>query len=355
MNTVFILNKQGVLSAPYTAFIRFVMRLFSLKFKVINEIPERRFEVNRATNSERVRRLRLFLPAMVLAFSLSAIAFILTAQNASALDEHNCLSCHGKSDVVKTTGDGTQISLRVLASDINNSAHRFIDCTACHSTNPHDPNMNISKLGSAEKCGTCHQYEYKQHLSSIHGQQLAQGNADVATCVDCHSTKSDPHSVMRVLDSNASTYKKNIADTCAKCHNNQDLMNSYGIVDKVYESYMRSYHGKVIEMSSSELSQLNTATCTNCHGAHNIRAINDPTSPVVGMDNLVQTCVQCHPNAGTEFVKGFLGHKEASATTIPVAHYVERSFGFLLYGVMGFAVLVVLIAVSSYSRKRWRS
>jgi hypothetical protein len=299
--------------------------------------------------------LLFVLPAACLSLVIAAAILVANSQAVSALDEHNCLSCHSKSDVVKTTGDGTQLSLRISETDINNSAHRFIDCTTCHTTNPHDPNMNLSKLGSAEKCGTCHQYEYKQHLSSIHGQQLLQGNADVATCVDCHSTKSDPHSVQRVLEPAASTYKKNIADTCAKCHNNLDLMNSYGIVDKVYESYMRSYHGKVIEMSSSELTQLNTATCTNCHGAHNIKAVNDPSSPVLGMDNLVSTCTQCHPNAGTEFVKGFLGHKEASATTIPVAHYVERSFVFLLYAVMGFGAVIVLIAIVAYTRKRWRS
>jgi hypothetical protein len=73
------------------------------------------------------------------------------------------------------------------------------------------------------------------------------------------------------------------------------------------------------------------------------------------MQNLLQTCTQCHPNAGPEFVKGFLGHQEASATTIPVAHYVERSFQVLLYVVMGFGVLVILIAVVAYSRRKWRS
>jgi hypothetical protein len=298
--------------------------------------------------------LSFILPAICLALMLSAAIMVANSQTVSALDGSNCLSCHGNTNVIKTTSDGRQVSLRVSEAAIDNSAHRYVDCTTCHSSNPHNPNMDLSKLASAQKCGTCHQYEYQQHLSSIHGQQLLQGNADVATCVDCHSSNSDPHSVQRVLDPTATTYKKNIADTCAKCHNNQDLMSSYGIVDKVYESYMRSYHGKVIEMSSS-LAQLNTATCTNCHGAHNIKAVGDPTSPVLGMDNLVQTCTQCHPNAGTEFVKGFLGHKEASATTIPVAHYVERSFVVLLYAVMGFGGLIVLIAIFAYARRRWRS
>jgi hypothetical protein len=297
-----------------------------------------------------------FMPIIALSVTVSAacLYLIFNAANVQALDEHNCLSCHSKLNITKTTSDGRQVSLLVSENDINNSAHKYIDCTTCHGLDPHSNPVDLSKISSAEKCGTCHSYEYQQHLSSIHGQQLAQGNTDVATCVDCHSATSDPHSVKRVLESDATTFKKNIAETCAKCHNNPALMQDYGIVEKVYESYMQTYHGKVIEMSSGELSQLNTATCTNCHGAHNIKAVNDPTSTVAGMTNLVATCAQCHPNAGPAFVQGFLGHKAASPNNVPVAHYVERGFAFLLFGVLGFGLLVVITAIYGFSRKRWR-
>jgi len=99
----------------------------------------------------------------------------------------------------------------------------------------------------------------------------------VATCVDCHSTEGNPHSVVRVLEYNAPTYTKNISQTCARCHDNQELMASYGIVEKVYESYMRSFHGKAMQLDT-ELVQLDKATCTNCHGVHDIKSVQDPTS-----------------------------------------------------------------------------
>jgi nitrate/TMAO reductase-like tetraheme cytochrome c subunit len=294
--------------------------------------------------------------AAVIAIGLfSSMVFLaLTGQTAYALDGSNCLSCHAKLDVGKTTADGRNVSLIIKSADLDNSAHRYIDCAQCHPSNPHDGSVPLSKLASAKICGSCHLFEYQQFASSIHGQQLQQGNTDVPTCVDCHSANGDPHSILRVLDPASTIYKKNIAETCGSCHNNQDLMDGYGIVENVYETYMQSFHGKSIALSSDQLTKLNAATCTNCHGVHNIKPVNDPTAPVAGMDNLVQTCNQCHPGAGAEFVKGFLGHKQASPSFVPVAHYVEKSFGVLTYSVIGLGAVIVIGAIFGYSRRRWR-
>jgi nitrate/TMAO reductase-like tetraheme cytochrome c subunit len=273
----------------------------------------------------------------------------------AALDQSGCLSCHRKLDLQKTNGNGRPVSLQIKAGDLDKSAHRYIDCVSCHPGDPHDTALKLTKLSSAKECGTCHQYEATQASASVHGQQLSQGNSDVATCVDCHSPTGDAHSVMRVLDYDASTHKKNIAETCGKCHNNVKLMGSYGVVEKVYETYMASFHGKAIQLSGHGTNQLDAATCTNCHGVHNIKAVNDPNSPVAGMENLSSTCEQCHPGSGPEFAKSFMGHKQASPSYIPAAHYVEASFGFLLYVVLGMGAIVVLAAIFSYTRNRWRS
>ncbi len=271
-----------------------------------------------------------------------------------ALDENNCLSCHGNSDLTKTGAGGEEISLYVSQEMVNTASHRFIDCTTCHTSEPHKVATPLTKLSLAEKCGSCHQYEYKLHLESIHGQQLVQGNPDVATCVDCHSPAGNPHSVIRVLEYNAPAYKKNISQTCANCHGDEELMANYGIVEKVYESYMRSFHGKAMQLGTYEITQLDKATCTNCHGVHDIKSVSDPTSPVAGLDNLAKTCEQCHPGAGAEFASGFLGHKEASPENIPVAHYTEILFTILLATVVTFGAVVVIVAVVRFSVNRWR-
>ena len=295
-------------------------------------------------------------------YSVVVVAFLaalllMNQGEALALDENGCLSCHSNEDLFKTDENGDRISLYVSEEEVNTASHRFIDCTTCHSMTPHAVDTPLNKLSLAEKCGTCHEYQYKLHKDSIHGQLLAQGDQEVATCVDCHSMDSNPHSVIRVLEAQAPTYKKNIADTCARCHDNEELMASYGIVERVYESYMSSFHGKALQLSSYEVSQLDKATCTNCHGAHDIRAVTDPNSPVAGIENLARTCDQegCHPGAGVEFAAGFLGHKEASPQNIPVAHYTELVFTIILYSVVGFGAIVVLLAIIRFTLNRWRN
>ncbi len=294
----------------------------------------------------------LFLPAGVLLFV--GLCFIINARPAYGLDRNGCLQCHGNPDLSTTNGDGQRVSLYVNEERVNTAAHRYIDCTTCHTTKPHEQSNELTKKSLAEQCGTCHQYEYELHVQSIHGQQIMKGNTDAATCVDCHSNEANPHSVIRTLEYTAPTYKKNIAGTCAVCHAQEQLMSSYGIVEKVYESYMRSFHGKAMQLGTYEPTELDKATCTNCHGVHDIKATDDPTSPVAGVENLARTCESCHPGGGVKFASGFLGHKEASPQNIPVAHYTEVFFTFLLISVVAFGVIVMLLATRKYIANKWR-
>lgn len=272
----------------------------------------------------------------------------------AALDLNNCLSCHAVLDKTVTNADGREISLQIDPLDVDTGAHRYIDCATCHQTGAHQKDTPLTKLSSAQKCGSCHDYQYQLHLESVHGEQLTQGNADVATCVDCHSPEADAHTVIRVLDHSAPTYKKNSAETCARCHADEDLMENYGIVEKTYESYLRSFHGKAIDLGNEELSRLEAATCTSCHGVHDIKAADDPNSPVAGLDNLVATCEECHAGAGTEFAAGFLGHKEASPEYAPAVHFTEKFFSTLLKVVIIPGGLIVLAAIVRFSINRWR-
>ncbi len=296
----------------------------------------------------------VFFPLLAAGIAMVCSVSALSFNKSYALDESNCLSCHGVPDLTKNGADGGKISLYVREAEVNSGAHRYIDCITCHTSEPHKADSPLTKLSLAEKCGGCHKYEYKVHLESIHGQQLAQGNPDVATCVDCHSQTNSPHNVIRVLEYDAPAYRKNISQTCAKCHDDEKLMKNYGIVEKVYESYMRSFHGKAIQLGSYEITQLDKATCTNCHGTHDIKRTDDPDSPVAGLDNLAQTCEKCHHGAGVAFASSFLGHREASPENIPAAHYTNVLLTILLLSVVAFGIMVVLAAFVRFTLNRWR-
>ena len=267
-------------------------------------------------------------------------------------DKNGCLSCHGDPSIAnlltKKRPDGSSIALYVDAKGSANSVHRYKDCTSCHTDEPHEVDSPLTKLSLSQKCGTCHEYEYDQHKNSVHGVPLRTGNSDPATCTDCHSETSNPHNVVRVLDPSASTYPKNIASTCAQCHDNPGLMDKYGIVEKVYASYMRSFHGKAMKLSpeSSAIQQLDTATCVSCHGAHNIRSSYDPNSSVVGMHNLLTTCQSCHPEAGPDFIQGFLGHKAATSEFLPEVYWGGKSFYVFSRAILAGGVLIVATSIS---------
>jgi hypothetical protein len=262
-------------------------------------------------------------------------------------DQKHCLSCHGDPALTglmtKQRPDGSSIALYVDTKGSTNSVHRYKDCTSCHSDKPHDVKSPLTKLSLSEKCGTCHEYEYAQYKTSVHGAPLQGGNSDPATCTDCHSATSNPHNVVRVLDPSASTYPKNIAQTCATCHDNPKLMDKYGIVEKVYASYMRSFHGKAMKLApdGAPIQQLDTATCVNCHGAHNIALVSDPQAQVAGMANLLETCKTCHPDAGPEFVKGFLGHKAVNSDFMPEVYWGGKSFYIFSRAMLAGGMLIV--------------
>jgi hypothetical protein len=267
-------------------------------------------------------------------------------------DQEHCLSCHGDPALTglmtKQRPDGSSIALYVDTKGSTNSVHRYKDCTSCHSSKPHEVETPLTKLSSSEKCGSCHEYEYAQYKTSVHGAPLQSGNSDPATCTDCHSATSNPHNVVRVLDPSASTYPKNIAQTCAKCHDDPTLMDKYGIVEKVYASYMRSFHGKAIKLApdGAPIQQLDTATCVNCHGAHNITSVSDPKAPVAGMNNLLETCKTCHPDAGPEFVKGFLGHKAVNSDYMPEVYWGGRAFHIFSRAMLAGGMLIVAGSIS---------
>ncbi|MBF8264473.1 MAG: exported protein of unknown function [Dehalococcoidia bacterium] len=268
-----------------------------------------------------------------------------------ALDEKGCLQCHNKPDIKKTTQQGQVISLFVNEKELDASAHRFIDCDQCHSK-PHDTPAVPTKITSAEKCGACHQYERKLHRESIHGQSLIRGEEGAANCVDCHSNALTPHSVVRVLSPESPAYRRNIADTCDRCHGNEKLMTSYGILEKTYESYMRSYHGKVQTLAKDDLRKLNMATCTNCHGVHDIKKAKDPTSKVGSLANLKEACAQCHAGADENFARSFIGHEEASLKSNPAIYYIERGFLLLTASVVAGGLIVTTLAFVHYTWRR---
>jgi predicted CXXCH cytochrome family protein len=100
-------------------------------------------------------------------------------------------------------------------------------------------------------------------------------------CQACHTSGAPPYGPIE---------RTKIAPLCATCHSNAEYMKNFNPQVRVdqYQQYLTSTHGK--RMSSGET---RVATCTDCHGAHGIRAASDTRSPVAPQ-HVATTCARCH-------------------------------------------------------------
>lgn len=137
-------------------------------------------------------------------------------------------------------------------------------------------------------CVRCHQDTWEEIKNSIHSRHGV-------LCQDCHGgdpSKPDQESAM----SPAAGYigipdKKQIVQKCGECHANVEVMNFYGIRTDQLARYQTSMHGKKLFEGDNRV-----AACSDCHGYHEVLAVEDPNSSVYPL-NLPQTCNRCHGNA----------------------------------------------------------
>ena len=188
------------------------------------------------------------------------------------------------------------------------------DCHGVHDILPaSDPRSKIWKQNVAATCATCHQDVYNTYRESIHGQAVAAGVLDAATCTDCHGE----HRILALGNPQSPVSMANVSQvTCSRCHANTRLMARFNVPASRVPTYEDSYHGL-----ASSSGQQTVANCASCHGVHNIFPSRDPRS-TVNKANLGKTCGKCHPDAGERFTI-------ASVHTLPAATAGGRALRFV--------------------------
>ena len=131
-------------------------------------------------------------------------------------------------------------------------ANASASCLECHS----DPTLTMKKAGQVVPLFV----SQAGFAKSVHG---------TLGCTDCHEG----------FDGDSMPHKKAITTVdCGSCH------------EKEAKLYATSIHGMSHAMGAS-----GAATCTSCHGAHEIVPVKQIDSPVFKL-NLPQTCANCHSN-----------------------------------------------------------
>jgi len=129
---------------------------------------------------------------------------------------------------------------------------------------------------SRAACLECHRDEKLQTKKAgrmvplfVNEASFAKSVHRTLDCTDCHEG----------FDGESSPHKKPLTTVdCGSCH------------EKEAKQYATSIHGMSHAMGAS-----GAATCTSCHGAHEIVPVKQIDSPVLKL-NLPQTCATCHSN-----------------------------------------------------------
>lgn len=186
-----------------------------------------------------------------------------------------CESCHGpEADIYRTSAHG-------LARAKGNGA--AATCQACHGTHE----IQRIKAFDPRWCQGCHGAEFRAYTESLHAKALAKGDTDASLCVNCHGPA---HALKPRRDPTSPVSHGKIAQTCAQCHADPALVARREItIPLAFRFYQGSVHGRAI----AEGRNPRAATCSDCHGSHDLRRANDPRSSIF-RDRVPATCGRCH-------------------------------------------------------------
>ncbi len=206
-------------------------------------------------------------------------------------------------------------------------------CTDCHSSHfvlkEEDERSSIHPSNVPKTCAQCHKGIYDDYIESDHSILNDVGEKKYPTCVVCHSA----HVISEIK---GDKFMHEITQQCGSCHEN------------LTKTYMQTYHGKAYTLGYNE-----AARCSDCHGAHKILNVKNPES-MVGKENILVTCQQCHPDARKRFT-GFLTHAtHDNRDEYPALYYAFWGMTFLLVGVFLFFGIHTLLWLPRSLKERRR-
>ena len=210
-----------------------------------------------------------------------------------ALNDKDCLSCHNLKASAKL--QARPVSVYINAEIYQPSVHSTLGCVSCHSeihAFPHpDPVKPVS-------CAGCHANQTSAYAGSVHATAAQEKKSRFPACLDCHG---NPHGIRAKTDPKSRVYPLNLPGTCGTCHGNPEVAKKYGFPD-VYPLYMDSIHGFALTADGL----LVAATCSKCHGAHDILSRKDPKSRTFPK-NVPATCGACHAGVQIDYLAGAHG------------------------------------------------
>ena len=209
------------------------------------------------------------------------------------------------------------------------------NCTSCHGAHDikpkTDPASRVHRTRVASTCTTCHEGIQSIFAKSVHAQPLGSGNTSAAVCSDCHTS----HKIQRA---ETDAWRLSAIEECGTCH-----------VDKI-STYRDTFHGQVTALGFTRV-----ATCSDCHGHHDILPLGNPAS-AISATNRVATCRKCHTQANENFVKYDPHADKTDRIGSPALYWTNKFMQVLLGGVfLFFGIHTLAWFPRSFMARRQRS
>ena len=208
-----------------------------------------------------------------------------------------CQTCHDVGGYDKSVHGRT-----VASPDGKKTSEPAARCEDCHGTHqilaPNDPKSSANRGHLSATCGHCHEDTVQHYGRSAHGVALQNGVKGAPSCTDCHGE----HNVEPVASKESPVSKSREAKMCLSCHlDNPEVRQRMGTSAGFVAGYEASVHGVALSRGNQ-----NAATCSDCHGAHDMLKGSNAASRV-NKWNIAETCAKCHKEIAGNFKESIHG------------------------------------------------
>jgi hypothetical protein len=233
-----------------------------------------------------------------------------------------CDSCHGQATLTKVS-NGQPKSFEVPAM-ASDSAHGKLACQDCHPDFKYYDAVDQTKLWEVNAGLGCR---------ACHTGNVAKYASQTATWAKNVAVYDTSIHASKLLGGNLQSA------TCSSCHGGHDIKllntpearaalraSAFTVCARChldkYNSYDDYYHGKAYKSGAAD-----APSCWDCHGSHFIQPSADASSPTHPGANLARTCGKCHEGSETSFASsaGYLIHKKTEVSeSNPLARVIAK-------------------------------
>lgn len=331
---------------------------------------------------------------MLMWFIISWLFLCMFSPPVFARDPQNCLFCHKYKRLRAYDEKGELQNFYVDTHLFNQSIHRAVSCTGCHSDVEQIPHNKTEKVDCAKACHldkwkalTGENFSHREITEilqqSIHGvkpddpPEIAEMKPDcrychlndlyvlpeevpsekvLKRCLNCHKEKGLQEIFIHIshrYKHKTSRSPLEIVELCASCHADEDFQNLVGFTGskkEAVETYKETIHYRILQLGGDD-----TAECINCHATqsiHDIRPRSDPQSSI-HPDNRYKTCQAegCHPDA-SPIISAVDSHLSKHKDKGPEIQIVELIMEGVMFSTL--FMLFTLMGMETYGRLRNR-